>query len=212
MKIRWHGHACFEISDDKTIVTDPHDGKSIGIAPPVVKADIVLVSHDHFDHNCTRIVKGENIKVVSSPGNKKIGEVQITGILSYHDEVKGEKRGENIIFKFVLDNITFCHLGDLGHVPDDEIVEKIGGVDVLFIPVGGTFTIDGEKAYSIVQKIRPKIAVPMHYRVGGLSLSIQGSGSFLKKARGGNINRVGNEMDFEKEDLPDETEIWSFSL
>lgn len=212
MKIRWHGHACFEISDGKTIVTDPHDGKSIGIAPPVVKADIVLVSHNHFDHNCTRIVKGENIKVVSSPGNKKIGEAQITGIPSYHDEVKGAKRGENIIFKFVLDNITFCHLGDLGHVPDDEIIEKIGVVDVLFVPVGGTFTINGEKAYSVVQKIRPKIAVPMHYRVGGLSLSIQGSEGFLKKAKRVNVNRVGNEMDFEKEDLPDETEIWSFSL
>ena len=71
MKIRWHGHACFEISDGKTIVTDPHDGKSIGIAPPVVKADIVLVSHDHFDHNCARIVKGENIKVVNTSGSKK---------------------------------------------------------------------------------------------------------------------------------------------
>jgi L-ascorbate metabolism protein UlaG (beta-lactamase superfamily) len=212
MKIRWHGHACFEISDGKTIVTDPHDGKSIGIAQPVVKADIVMVSHDHFDHNCTRIVKGENIKVVNGFGSKKIGDVQVTGMPSYHDEVKGGKRGENIIFKFVLDDISFCHLGDLGHIPDDENIEKIGKVDVLFVPVGGTFTIDGVKAWSVVQKIRPKVAVPMHYRIGGLSLSIQGPESFLKKAKGININRVGNEIDFEKEDLSDDMEIWFFSL
>lgn len=212
MKVRWHGHACFEISDSKTIVTDPHDGKSIGIAPPVVKADIVLVTHDHFDHNCVRVVRGEDIKVVKTLGSKKIGDVQITGIPSYHDEVKGAKRGKNIIFKFVLDNITFCHLGDLGHVLDDETLKKIGNVDVLFIPVGGVFTIDGKKAYSVVQKISPKIAVPMHYRVGGLSLSIHGPEAFLKKAKDIKINRVGNEMDFESEDLPDETEIWFFSL
>ncbi len=201
MKIRWHGHACFEISDGKTIVTDPHDGKSIGIAPPVVKADIVLITHDHFDHNCIRVVKGENIKVVNTLGNKKIGDAQITGIPSYHDEVKGAKRGKNIIFKFVLEDVSFCHLGDLGEIPDDETLEKIGNVDVLFIPVGGTFTIDGKKAYSVVQKIRPKIAVPMHYRVGGLSLSIQGPEIFLKKASQININRVGNEMYVESEDL-----------
>lgn len=212
MKIRWHGHACFEISDGKTIVTDPHDGKSIGIAPPVVKADIVMVSHDHFDHNCTRIVKGENIKVVNGSGSKKIGDVQVTGMPSYHDEVKGEKRGENIIFKFVLDDISFCHLGDLGHIPDDETLEKIGKVDVLFVPVGGTFTIDGGKAWSVVQKIRPKVAVPMHYRIGGLSLSIQPPELFLKKAKDININKVGNEIDFEKEDLSDDMEIWFFSL
>lgn len=212
MKMRWHGHACFEISNDNTVVTDPHDGKSIGIALPVVKADIVLVSHDHFDHNCVRIVKGENIKVVNNPGSKKIGDMQVTGISSYHDEVKGMKRGGNIIFKFVLDDITFCHFGDLGHIPDKEILEKIGKVDVLFVPVGGTFTIDGKTAYNVVEKIMPKVAVPMHYRIGGLSLSIQGPESFLKKAKGININRVGNEIDFEKEDLPNETEIWFFSL
>jgi len=212
MKIRWHGHACFEISNDNTVVTDPHDGKSIGIAPPVVKADIVLVSHDHFDHNCVRIVKGENIKVMNAPGSKKIGDVQVTGISSYHDEVKGMKRGKNIIFKFVLDDVIFCHLGDLGHAPDEEILEKIGKVDVLFVPVGETFTIDAKTAYDIVEKIMPKVAVPMHYRIGGLSLSIQGPESFLKKAKGININRVGNEIDFEKEDLPNETEIWFFSL
>ena len=99
-QIIWHGHACFEITDDLTIVTDPHDGKSIGIETPMVKGDIILVSHDHYDHNSVRTVEKKDSVVVRDAGKKNVKGVEIEGIESFHDEVKGAKRGKNIIFKF----------------------------------------------------------------------------------------------------------------
>jgi len=211
LQIRWHGHACFEITNKVTVVTDPHDGKSIGIPAPSVTGDIILVSHDHYDHNSVKTVEKDDSVVVREVGRRKVKEVTIEGIPSYHDEVQGGKRGSNIIFKFTVDGITFCHLGDLGHEPDEELIAKIGEVDVLFIPVGGTFTIDADGAWQTFQKINPKIVVPMHYKIPGLSLPISGIDPFLAKNRF-KVLHVGNEIDIEKEELPDEKEIWVFTL
>ena len=210
MKIRWHGHACFEVSNSVTVVTDPHDGKSIGISPPVLKADIVLVSHDHFDHNCIRIVKGLSVDCVNKAGERTVKGVKIRGIGSYHDESQGMKRGSNIIFKFELEDVKFCHLGDLGHLLDDVIIKEIGDVDILFTPIGSVFTIDADKAWEITKAINPKVVIPMHYRVGGLSLNIKPPEPFLEKSE--RVYKKGNEVDFEKEDLPEELEVWFFSL
>jgi L-ascorbate metabolism protein UlaG (beta-lactamase superfamily) len=212
--IRWHGHSCFEIGDENeiTIITDPHDGKSIGIKQPVVVGDIVLMSHDHFDHNCERIVQGLDKKLVTKAGNHTIKGIPITGIASFHDEEEGKKRGENIIFKFELEGLRFCHLGDLGELLDEGQLSKIGEVDVLFIPVGGTFTLDAKGAWKVIKAVKPRVIIPMHFRVGGLSLSIAPVEGFLEKAKQDLIVKVGNEMELAKEDLPDEQEIWVFSL
>lgn len=211
LQIRWHGHACFEITDDLTIVTDPHDGKSIGIETPSVKGDIILVSHDHYDHNSVRTVEKKDSVIVREVGRKEIKGVKIEGIESFHDEVKGAKRGKNTIFKFEIDDIVFCHLGDLGHVPDEGLVEKIGEVDVLFVPVGGVYTLDADTAWETVNRINSKIIVPMHYKIHGLSLPISGVDPFLAKNKF-KVLHVGNQIDIEKEDLPEEREIWVFSL
>ena len=214
MLIRWHGHSCFEIGkeNETTIVTDPHDGKSIGIKPPAVVGDIVLMSHDHFDHNSDRIVQGLEKKLVTKAGNHMIKGISITGISSYHDEEEGKKRGENIIFKFEVDGVKFCHLGDLGELLDEEQLSKIGDVDVLFVPVGGTFTLDAKGAWKVIKAIKPRVIVPMHFRVGGLSLSIAPVDGFLERAKQDLIVKVGNEIELIKEDLPDDQEIWVFSL
>lgn len=211
LQIRWHGHACFEITNELTLVTDPHDGKSIGIPAPSVTGDIILVSHDHYDHNSVKTVEKEGSKVITDERKRNISNVEIRGIESFHDECHGEKRGANIIFKFTMGDITFCHLGDLGHELDEETVQKIGDVDILFIPIGGTFTVDAEHAWNIINMIKPKIAVPMHYKIGGLSLPIAGIDPFLEKNKY-KILKVGNEIDIEKEDLPEEPEIWTFTL
>lgn len=212
MYIRWHGHACFEISDEKvTLVTDPHDGKSIGIKPPIVKADLVLVSHDHFDHNSIRTVEGQNTEVVrEQPLEGSVMGVEIKAVKTYHDDMKGEKRGVNNIYHFKMNGINFCHLGDLGHIIDDRTAEKLRPVDIVFIPVGDVFTINGSAAWKVIEKLHPKIIVPMHYRIGGLSLSIKPVDEFLEHAQ--RIQRVGNEIDFEPEDISDEQQVWVFSL
>lgn len=214
MLIRWHGHSCFEVSSDgdATIVTDPHDGKSIGIKPPAVQADIVLMSHDHFDHNCDRIVQGADKKSVTKPGSQTVKGIPILGVESWHDREDGRKRGRNIIFRFEVDGMRLCHLGDLGQVLDDGQVSKLGAVDVLFIPVGGTFTLDADMAWEVVRKLKPRVIVPMHFRVGGLSLSIAPVDGFLDKADKDSVVRVGNEVELTADELPGNQEIWVFSL
>jgi L-ascorbate metabolism protein UlaG (beta-lactamase superfamily) len=211
LQIRWHGHACFEIKNDVTLVTDPHDGKSIGIPAPTVLGDIILVSHDHYDHNSVKTVEKEGSKVVTDSRKRNISDIEIFGVGSFHDEAKGAKRGSNIMYKFTIDEIKFCHLGDLGHDIDDDVVKEISDVDILFVPIGGTFTVDDKQAWNVINKINPKIIVPMHYKIGGLSLPIAGIDPFLEQAKH-KVIHVGNEIDIEKDDLPKEPEIWTFTL
>lgn len=213
MLIRWHGHACFEVKNGSvTVVTDPHDGRQIGLAPPAVKADLVLQSHDHFDHNATGCVSGD-FEVVREPGEHRACGVDIKGIQVYHDEDEGSRRGRNIIFQFKAGGITFCHLGDLGHTLPPEIVADIGPVDVLFVPVGSVFTIDAKAAWEIVNAMKPKVAVPMHYKTGSLSLNIQPVEPFLALAGEQKVTQVGNETEFDQKDLPAKgTKVWVFSI
>jgi L-ascorbate metabolism protein UlaG (beta-lactamase superfamily) len=210
LKIIWHGHSCFEIRDDVTMVLDPHDGKSIGIKPPTARADVVLMSHDHFDHNCSRIIRGDHVDVMAS-GQRTVKGVEIVGIDTFHDDSKGEKRGRNIVYRFVLDEIRFCHCGDLGHLLTEEDVEAIGEVDILFIPVGGVFTIDAAQAHKVIEMLDPRIVVPMHYRMGGLSIAVNTLDEFLAGVDEETVLRVGNEIDFSSEDMMPGTEYWVFS-
>jgi L-ascorbate metabolism protein UlaG (beta-lactamase superfamily) len=211
MRIIWHGHACFEMQGEKvTVVTDPHDGKSLGIHPPSCRPDLVLVTHDHFDHNCVRVLKGQ-FTTVKEPGQREIKGVKVKGIEVAHDEVEGGKRGKVVMYRFELNGWSFLHCGDLGHELSPEQLSLVGGVDVLFIPVGGVFTIDGRKAKDVVRGISPKVAVPMHYRYGGLSLSIHPLDSFLEGLPEEKVHRVGNSIEFSRGDIPEGTEYWIFS-
>ena len=212
MWIRWHGHSCFELRDSATIITDPHDGRSIGIPVPNLKGNIVLVSHDHFDHNVARMVKGSNISVISEPVMTVENGVRVQGIETFHDTNSGAKRGRNIVYRIELDGMSFCHLGDLGHMLSQDQISEIQPIDVLFIPVGNVFTLDVQSAITLAKTIAPKVIVPMHYRIGGLSLSIRPVDDFLKGFSEDQIAKVGNEVEFKQEDLPESTEVWVFSL
>ncbi len=210
MRIVWHMHSCFEVEGSATVVIDPHDGRSIGVKPPSLKADLVLITHDHFDHNAIRVVKGDYV-MLKDVAPKRVKGVSVRGTAAFHDDVQGEKRGRMNIFQFTMDGIRFCHLGDLGHLLTDRQVQEIGQVDVLFIPVGGVFTIDGAQAQELVRMMSPRVAIPMHFRVGGLSLSIHNADEFLSGLPEDRVVRVGNEVEFEKEELPESTEYWVFS-
>ncbi len=211
LEIRWHGHSCFEISNKFTIVTDPHDGKSIGITPPMVTADIVMVSHDHFDHNSTKTVSTNNTTIIEDKRKRTVQDILIRGIQTFHDRCHGEKRGNNIVFVFTMDGITFCHLGDLGHSLDEKQIRLIGQVDILFIPVGGTYTLDAENSWDIINKINPRIIIPMHYKIEGLSLPIAPVDEFISYSVY-EVIKVGNQIDIELEDLPEDPEVWVFTL
>jgi L-ascorbate metabolism protein UlaG (beta-lactamase superfamily) len=171
---------------------------------------MVLISHDHFDHNAIRAVKGDYV-VVKDIAPRQIKGVDIRGIGAFHDDVQGEKRGRMNLFQFTMDGVRFCHLGDLGHMLSSEQIDELGPIDVLFVPVGGVFTLNGTQAQQLVRMISPKVAIPMHFRVGGLSMSIQNADEFLHGLTEDEVVRVGNEIEFEAEELPESTEFWVFS-
>ena len=172
----------------------------------------MLISHDHFDHNHPKAVESRTTKIFQRETKINKNGIRIKGVKAFHDDTKGSKRGEIVLFKFTINGVTFCHLGDLGHELDNDIIEQLGDIDVLFIPVGNVFTIGPKEAWKVINSIKPKVAVPMHYRVGGLSLSIKPVDYFLKEVNEDSIVKVGNEMDFEQEDLPDNLEVWVFTL
>jgi L-ascorbate metabolism protein UlaG (beta-lactamase superfamily) len=205
--IKWHGHACFEVKDSVTIVTDPHDGRSIGLKPPSAKADIVLISHKHFDHaDGLPYVKKNGTVVIDKPGNYEVMGVKITGVLTYHDESRGTKRGPNTAYVFEVEDVRFCHLGDLGHVLSEDQARSLRPVDVLMIPVGGTFTIDARQAEKVVEMLSPRLVIPMHFKVPRLNLPIAGVEAFV--ARKENVERMpSNSYSISKEALPSQPKI-----
>ena len=215
MEITWFGHSCFRLRDrDATVVTDPFD-KTLGYELPRVRADIVTVSHDHPHHSHPSAVKGD-FKVVNSPGEYEIKSVFITGIATYpsHRQGKGDEKSENqrnVIFVFEFNGLSFCHLGDLAQVPTQTQVEALSNIDVLMVPVGGGTSLNAAQAAEIISLIEPYIVIPMHYKIGGLSLPIDNLDAFLEKSVY-KILKVGNEIDFDKTDIPKETEIWTFTL
>jgi len=180
--VRWLGHASFLITSARglRIVLDPY-GAGVGYPLPHPTADIVVVSHEHFDHNAISEVRG-HFQVVRGPGEHTAKGISFRGIATYHDTSRGRERGRNTVFVFSVDGIRFCHLGDLGHMLSDGQVEEIGPVDVLFVPVGGYFTIDAAVASKVVAQLRPRIVVPMHYQteVTSPDLPIAGVEPFLK--------------------------------
>jgi len=209
MKIRWNGHSSFTITGKNglVIVTDPYEpgafGGGIGYQQIDVQPDIVTVSHDHDDHNYTAGFSGD-FAVVRKAGEFK--GVTFDALDTYHDENKGANRGENLVFAFAVDGVRICHLGDLGHPLSDEQAEKLGAVDVLLLPVGGHFTIDYLQAADVVNKLKPKIVIPMHFKTDKCGFPIAEVSAFTEgKER---VNHVGaDEIELTADNLPGATEI-----
>jgi len=171
MKIKWFGQSCFEIeTHDIKIITDPYNSRIGFKLPDGLEADLITVSHQHSDHNEVSAIGGDP-KIIDVVGAVTIDGVKFVGFPSFHDDENGEKRGTNIIYKIDDGQYSVCHLGDLGHRLSPELVNEIGVVNVLMIPVGGTYTIDAAAAIEVVNQIKPKIIIPMHYQIKGLSLS-----------------------------------------
>ncbi len=185
MLLTYFAHASFKLSTNGVdVIFDPYAPGAfngmVGYSPINESADIVLVSHRHEDHNAVQEVQG-NPKVIDMPFTGKEGPLSIESFVSFHDEKKGSERGENIVFivRDDVSGITLAHLGDQGCV-DRELAKRMQSVDVLLIPIGGTYTLSPETATEFINLLAcPKLIVPMHYKTDKIGFPIQPLSAFL---------------------------------
>lgn len=204
-EIKWLGHACFRIrAREATILTDPVP-RSSGYRVEKQRADIVTLSHDHPGHTALEIIGGD-YKVVRGPGEYEMNEVFITGIRTYHDNQRGEVHGRNTAYLIEVENMTICHLGDLGHRLTEEQVEALTSVDILILPVGGGTVLDAEQASELVGQIEPKMAIPMQFKTQFGDEDRAGVERFLKEMAAPEVSPV-EKITVRPSDLRDSTEI-----
>lgn len=208
MLIKYLGHSAFLMRsrDGVRIITDPYSPtQGVNYRPIKEEADIVTISHKHWDHNEADAVRG-NPDIIRKEGREEAKGIRIIGIPSYHDTSGGRERGKNIIYIYEVEGMRVCHLGDLGHELSEEQISRMGKIDICFIPVGGTYTIGPEEAKRIIEAIDPKIVIPMHFKTPSLNFPITGVEEFIYGVD--NVIRVdSSEYDVEKEKLPLRREI-----
>jgi len=206
MDISWLGHSCFRIRGSHgTVITDPYP-PSLGYSLGKPTARIVTVSHQHPGHSYVQGISGEP-RLVTGPGEYEIGGILIIGIATFHDDQRGRKRGKNTAYLIEIDEVSICHLGDLGHVLTTEQLEEIGNVDVLLLPVGGVSTINAPVAAEVVRQLEPKAVVPMHYKTQALSWELEPVERFLKEM---GVKEVKSQpkLSFTKSSLPATTQVF----
>ena len=212
MDIYWGGQALFKLKGkNASVIIDPYDPEFTGLKlPKDLTADVVLSSHSHQDHNNSKVATsptGEKPMVFEAPGEYEVAGAVITAINSFHDDSQGSARGTNLIFHIMLDGLNVVHLGDLGQSKlTEEQITQIGEVDILLIPVGSVFTIDGKEAAAIVSQLEPKIIIPMHYKIEGLKFELEGVENFLKEMGAESVVPVPK-LSITKEKLPEEPQV-----
>ena len=201
VQVTWYGHACFLIttSEGGKILLDPI-ADSMPYTLPSGPVDVVAATHRHSDHNNVDAVESrfvviggeEELETTLSGSGDRLGlpamltvsvggeDVPFRAVSTFHDDQQGAKRGLNTVIAFDVGGLTFCHLGDLGHVLTEEQVAQIGEVDVLFVPIGGHYTIDAREAVQVIKQLGPKVVFPMHYKTDVLDFPIEGVDPFLR--------------------------------
>ncbi len=206
MDINWLGHSCFGIRGRQaTVITDPYP-PDLGYSLGKPTAHIVTVSHRHPGHSYVQGIGGEP-RLVTGAGEYEISGVLITGIATFHDRERGQKRGKNTVYLMEVDEVSVCHLGDLGHVLTAEQVEEIDDVDVLLLPVGGVSTINAPMAAEVVRQLEPKAVIPMHYKTEALSWELEPVDRFLKEI---GVRQIASQpkLSFTKSNLPVSTQVF----
>jgi L-ascorbate metabolism protein UlaG (beta-lactamase superfamily) len=209
MQIEWYGHSAFRLSTpEQTIALDPFADLSPleahGVQfdyPPIagVSAELLLITHEHFDHNGVEAIGGDPVILRSTAGRLQSPIGEVTAVASEHDEAAGTERGPNTIFAFSLDELRVSHFGDFGQrTLRDEQAEAIGHVDLLMLPVGGGPTIGASQAQAIVERLRPRWVVPMHYRTPRVGF-LEPADAFLE--RSARVERL-ERATFETGELP----------
>lgn len=206
MIIQYYGHSCFKLTtkpagratEDVIVFFDPFD-KEIGLRPPQGQASVVFVSHNHHGHNNVGAIKGDPV-VLDAPGEYAVKGINVIGIDSFHDEKEGAERGHSTIFVLEAEDLKICHLGDLGCDISGKQLEEIYGVDVLFIPIGGKYTIDGKKAAELVRNVEPAIVIPMHYKIKGSTVDVDDEKLFCSEVGNCPKEKI-SKLNIKKKDL-----------
>jgi L-ascorbate metabolism protein UlaG (beta-lactamase superfamily) len=208
MRIRWYGQSAFLIQSEHTVFIDPFGSMDAlterGLQfdyPPIndVEADLLLVTHEHADHNGIEAIGGAPQIVRSTAGTYETPLGEVIGVASEHDNAAGTQRGPNTIYCFALDGLRVCHFGDFGQAElRNEQRHAIGAIDVLLLPVGGGPTVGEAAAAAIVRALRPRLVVPMHYRTDAVNF-LEPPDAFLV-ALGAPVKR-SNENEVETETL-----------
>lgn len=205
MDILWHGHSCFRMrGKEAAVVTDPYD-RCLGYPPLRLTAEIVTISHQDPHHSYMGAVVGTP-RIIDGPGEYEVASTFITGVATYRDKEKGRARGHNTAYLIELDELTVCHLGDLGHLLSADQIEALKDPDVLLIPVGGNCTISGVEAAELVSQLEPKIVVPMHYQIEQVQLSLDPVDKFCKEMGVDSITPQ-QKLSITRSGLPEQTTV-----
>ena len=211
MNITYYGHSAFNITTEKgtRIIIDPYESGAFNGTLAYGKisdqADIVITSHSHADHSYTKDIQGKFI-LISRQDNLEIKDIQIKTISVYHDNFGGKERGHNLISVIKSDNIVLAHLGDLGHSLDYGMLQEMGKVDILLIPVGGVFTLNAALAVKVMNDINSGITIPMHYKTAKCAFPIAPVEDFTKGQNNVHVSKE-SAIVIKKETLPREREI-----
>ncbi len=211
MKVKWYGHSAFKLTTDKgvRVIIDPYESGfgngGLTYGKITDEADLVLTSHEHGDHNHVDDIKGTFTRI-DKEGSHNVAGVKVTAIPCFHDASKGKDRGKNLIFEIEAEGLKVVHVGDLGHALDQDILTKLGTVDLLLLPVGGFYTIDAKEATDVMNAIKPKFTIPMHYKTEKCAFPITTIDEFTKGKK--SIKKMdATELNVTRELLPKEPEI-----
>ncbi len=209
--IDWYGqsYVLVNFAGDVRVAIDPHDGGSLNFPEFRVEADYVLVTHDHYDHNAVEMVKLSDKRGLLKEfrGETHLGPVRLLGFKTYHDKAAGRIRGENTVYLLEYEGLRIVHMGDIGHLPGEKLLDSIRGVEVLMLPVGGVYTIDAYEAWRIVEAVKPRIVLPLHYWIPYSTAPLDPLDVFLDVAKAGRMRLPSNRLSISSESLPEKTAI-----
>lgn len=209
MDIYWYGQACFKVKGKTaSFLIDPYDPDMMGFKAPKpseMEVDVVLKTHDHPDHNNLSLAGGNPVEIIG-PGEYEVKGVTINGVSVFHDKTQGSERGKNTIYNILIDGLNIVHCGDLGHTLTEEQIQEIGECDILMIPIGSIYTIDGKDAAEVVSELEPRIIIPMHYKIPGMKFELEGVDTFLKEMGAEGIEPQPK-LSITKDKLPDEPQV-----
>jgi len=170
MEITWLGYSSFRLKGKDTIlITDPFPPAKEDKASQM-SANIVTISHPHFHHSYLEGISGNPV-VISGPGEYEVAEAFVWGYPSFHDSESGAKLGKNTVYLMHWEELTLCHMGDIGHIPGPELASKLSNIDILMVPAGSGSTLKASIAAQVVRLLEPKIIIPMHFRPDGAAAS-----------------------------------------